>query len=93
MAPCPLKRCDGLPEGVNRSIIVALGVVVGAEALVRQRLQDKLPTGRGECQGALGGGDRLVVCAHEVEMACQKERNLGQSTRVVEGLGKGLGLA
>ena len=93
VAPCPLKGYDGLPEGVNRSMIVALRVVVGAEALVRQCLQDDLSPGRGERQGALGGGDRLVICTHEVEMACQKERDLGQSTRVVEGLGQGLGFA
>src|SRR5262245_1072856 len=80
-------------EAVDRPTIVALGVVVGAEALVRQRLQDDLSTGRGKCQGALGGGDRLVIHTHEVEMACQKERDLCQSTLVAEGLGNGLGLA
>ena len=36
-----------------------------AEVVVRQRVQDDIPAGRGERQGALGGGDGLVIRAHE----------------------------
>ena len=68
VAPRPVEGCHGLPEAVDRPTIVALGLVGLAEALVRQRLQDDLPAGRGECQGALGGGDGLVIRAHEAEM-------------------------
>src|SRR5437764_15350129 len=54
---------------------------------------DDVPTNRGERQGALGGGDGLVIRAHDVEMGCQKNRNLSQPTRVVEGRRESLGLA
>jgi hypothetical protein len=39
-----------------------------AEILVRQRVEDDLPAGRGEREGAPGGGDGLIIHAHEVEM-------------------------
>ena len=68
VAPRPVEGRHGLPEAVDRPTIVALGLVGCAEALVRQRLQDDLPAGRGEREGALGGGDGLVIRAHEVEM-------------------------
>ena len=64
----PVEGRHGLPEAVDRPTIVALGLVGEAEALVRQRLQDDLPAGRGEREGALGGGDGLVIRAHEAEM-------------------------
>src|SRR5438094_616815 len=63
-----------------------------AEEVVRQRLEDNLPTGRGERKGALAGGDGLVMRAHDIEVVGQKERDLSQSTRVVEGHREGLGL-
>ena len=53
---------------VNRPTIVALGLIGKAEVAVRQRLQDSIPAGRGECEGALGGGDGLVIRAYEIEM-------------------------
>ena len=58
----------GLPEAVDRPTIVALGLVGLAEVLVRQRVQDDIPAGRGEREGALAGGDGLVIRAHEAEM-------------------------
>ena len=68
VAPRPVEGRHGLPEAVDRPTIVALGLVGVAEVLVRQRLQDDIPAGRGEREGALGGGDGLVIRAHEVEM-------------------------
>jgi hypothetical protein len=64
-----------------------------AEVLVRQRVQDGIPAGRSQREGALTGGDGLVIRAHEAEMDCQKERDLSQPTRIVEGHREGLGLA
>ena len=93
MAPCPLEGRHGLPEAVDRPPIVTLGLVGEAEVVVRQRVQDDIPAGRGEREGALGGGDGLVIRAHEAEMVCQKDRDLSQPPRVVEGRGEGLGLA
>ena len=43
-------------------------MVGAAEVMVRQRVQDDLPAGRGEREGTLGGGDGLVIRAHEAEM-------------------------
>src|SRR4030095_13355619 len=56
-------------------------------------MQDDLPTGRGEREGALGGSDGLVIRAHEVAMERESDRDLSQPTRVVEGYREGLGLA
>ena len=71
-APRPVECRHGLPEAVDCSTIVTLGLVGFAEVLVRQRLQDNLPAGRGERQGALGGGDGLVIRTHEGEIHVQK---------------------
>src|SRR5712691_5790513 len=67
-APRPVEGHHGLPEAVYRPTIVALGRVGCAEVVVRQRVQDDLPTSRGEHKGALGGGDGLVIRAHGAEM-------------------------
>ena len=72
---------------------IALGLVGEAEVAVRQCVQDDIPAGRGEREGALSGGDGLVIRAHEAEMLCQKARDLSKPTRVVEGRCEGLGLA
>ena len=64
----PLEGRHGLSETVDRPTIVALGMVGQAEVLVRQRVQDDLPAGRGEREGALGSGDGLVIRAHDAEM-------------------------
>jgi hypothetical protein len=64
----PVEGRHGVPEVVDRPPIVALGLVGKAEVSVRQRLQDDLPIGRGERQGALSGGDGLVIGAYAVEI-------------------------
>ena len=69
----PVESCHALPEAVDGSTIVTLGLVGLAEALVRLRLQDNLPTGCGERQGALGGGASLVIRTHEAEILEQKK--------------------
>ena len=93
VAPRPIEERHGLPEAVDRLAIVTMGLVDSAQVEVRQRVQDDLPAGRGEREGTLGSGDGLVMRAPGVEMDCQKERDLSQPTRVVEGRRKGLGLA
>ena len=67
-APRPVEGCHSLPKAVDCPTIVALGLVGKAEVLVRQRVQDDFPAGRGERQGALAGGDGLVIRACDVEM-------------------------
>ena len=64
----PVEGHDGLPEAVNRPTIVALGLVGSAEVAVRQRVQDDLPVGRGEREGALSSGDGLVIRTTTAEM-------------------------
>ena len=93
VAQRPVKGRHSLPEAVDRSTIVTLGLIGDTKVLVRQRVQDALPTGGGERQGALAGGDGLVIRAHGAEMDGQKDRDLSQPTRVVEGRCEGLGLA
>src|SRR5262245_50434854 len=83
----------GLPEAVDCLTIVASIQVDSGEVAVRKRAPDDVPTGRGEHQGTLGGGNGLIIRGHDVEMGCQKNRNLSQPTRVVEGRRKSLGLA
>ena len=65
----PIEGLHGLPVTVDGPTMVALGPVSQAEALVRQRVQDDIPTRCGERQGALAGGHGLVIRAHEVEVA------------------------
>ena len=72
-APRPVEGRHGLPEAVDRPTIVALGLIGYAKELVRQRVQDALPAGRGKGEGALGGGDGLVIRAPDVEMEGQKD--------------------
>src|SRR6516162_3403398 len=68
-----------------------MGFVDSAEVEVRQRVQGDLPAGRGKCEGTLGSGAALRIRAPDVEMDGQKDRDLSQSTRVVEGRRQGLG--
>ena len=89
----PVEGRHGLPAVVDRPTIVALGLIGCAEVEVRQRVQDDIPAGRGERKGALGGGDGLVICPHEAEIDRQRDRDLSQPTRVVEGHCEGFGLA
>ena len=92
-APRTVEGRHGLPEAVDRPTIVALGLVGLAEGRFASAVQDNIPTGRGERQGTLGGGDGLVIARPATEMDCQKDRDLSQPTRVIEGLRKGFGLA
>ena len=91
-APCPIEECNGRPEAVNRPTIVALSRVAQADIEVCQRLQDSIPTDRGEREGALGGGDRLVIGAHAAEMGGQQDGDLPQTTLIAEGGSEGLRL-
>jgi hypothetical protein len=68
VAPRALDERHGLPEAVDRPPIVALGIVGQAKVLARQRVQYNLPTSRGKDEGALTGGDRLIIRAHDPEM-------------------------
>ena len=63
IAPLPVEGGYGQPEAVDRPTIVALGMVGSADVGVRQRQQANLSVGRGECKGALGSGDGLIMCA------------------------------
>jgi hypothetical protein len=56
-------------------------------------VQGDLSTGRGEREGTLSSGNGLVMGATAGEMVGQKERNLCQSTRIVEGRREAFGLA
>src|SRR5437870_13491093 len=87
-----VEGCYGLSETDDRPTIVTLGLAGDAEVYVRQQVQDDFPTGRSEREGALGGGDGLVIRAHEVAMERERDRDLSQSTRVIEGCREGLGL-
>src|SRR5262245_3866945 len=88
-----VESCHVLPEIVNRPTIVALGLVGSADGLIHHRVQDDVPTSRGEPEGTLAGGDGLVMRAHQVEIVYQKARNLSEPTRVVEVYRESLGLA
>ena len=92
VALCPLQGRYGLPERVDGLPIRALGLVGEAEVAIRQRVQDALPTRCGEREGTLGGGDGLIIRAHEAKLLGQKARDLSQPTRVVESQSEGLGL-
>src|SRR5262245_32074545 len=68
VAPCPLEEPHGLPEAIDGLTIVALGLIGEAEALARQLGQDGISASRGEREGALGGGDGLVIYTPDEEM-------------------------
>ena len=68
VAPCPVEERHRLPEGVERPTIVALDVIGEAEILVGHRVQDAIAARRGEREGALSGGGRLVMHAHHAAM-------------------------
>src|SRR6266446_5918555 len=91
-APHPFEGRHGLPEAVDRPTKVALGMIGYAEAVVRPRVQDDIPTGCGQRESTLGGGDGLVIRTHGGEIGKQSKRDLCQPTRAVEGLSEGLGL-
>jgi hypothetical protein len=91
-APLLVEGRHGLPEAVDGPTIVALELIGYAKVKVCQRVQDDIPPGRGEVEGALGERDGLVVPAPAVEMLRQKDRGLSQPTRVVEDRREILGL-
>jgi hypothetical protein len=93
VAPCAIEGRHGLPETVEGLTIVALSMVSVAKVEVRQCRQNNLPTRCGGREGPLGGGNGLVMHAHDIEIVRQKDRDLSQATRIVEGFGEGLGLA
>jgi hypothetical protein len=68
-APRPVEERHGLLETVDRLAIVALGPIGYTEAVIRQRVQNEIPAGRGERDDALDSGDELVMRAYEVAMA------------------------
>jgi hypothetical protein len=45
-----------------------------------------------ECEGALGGGEDLIVRTHGVEMAWRKAPDLSQPPQVIQALGEGFGV-
>jgi hypothetical protein len=68
VAPRPVEEHYGLPEAIDGSTIVALGLVGEAEALVRQLVQDGISASCGERESTLGDGDGLVICTPDKEM-------------------------
>ena len=93
VAPCPLERCQRLPQAGDRPTRVTLGLVGLTEVEVRQPMQDDITAGRGEGEGALAGGDGLIIRAHKAEMEGQKDQDLAQPARVIERCSEGFGLA
>jgi transposase-like protein len=79
-----------LPFGINElPHFQAEDPMVGsAEVQVRQRVQDAIPAGGREREGALAGSDGLLIRTPEVEMGRQKVGDLAQTTRIVEGFGQ-----
>src|SRR4029453_2498114 len=86
----PFEGGYGLRRAGDRPTKVALVIVGRAEEAVCQRLKDDFPTGRGEHEGALGGGDGLVIRPPEEKIVGQKERDLSQPTGIIEGLRESL---
>ena len=72
-------------------MIVTMGLIGLAEVVVRQCLLGDIPIGCGKREGALGGGDGLIM-PPAVEVECQKAGDLCQPVRVIEGFSQGLGL-
>jgi hypothetical protein len=93
VALSPVEGRRGLSVAVDCSTIITLGPIGEAKIVVRQRVQDNLTVGHSEREGTLGGNDGLVIRAHERIIVRQKEQHLSQPTRVIKGLGKGLGFA
>jgi hypothetical protein len=89
----PAEGRHGLPEADACPTVVTLRLVGAAEELVRQRLQDVIPTRRTACHRTLARGDDLGVHAPVEEMLCQQDTDPSQPTRIVEGHCEGLGLA
>src|SRR5262249_22310769 len=50
-----------LPAAVDRPLIITLGLIGKAEVVVRHRTRDYVAASRGEGEGALTGGNGLVI--------------------------------
>src|SRR5262249_15833804 len=93
VAPCTVEGRHSLPETGDGLTIVALSIIRVAKVEVRQCRQPDFSSRCSEREAPLGGSDGLVMRAHDVEIVSQKDRDLCQPTRIVKGLGEGLGLA
>jgi hypothetical protein len=67
-APRPVEERHGLPQTVDGLPILALGLLGCAEVEVRHRVQNTIPTARGEREGALSGGNGMLIRTHAVEI-------------------------
>src|SRR5216683_3089639 len=74
-------------------MIITLEVVDDTEVLVCQCVQADVPTGRREREGALAGGDGLIIGPSVVAIDRLKDEDLPQPTRIIEGRGAGFSLA
>ena len=70
MARYTVEGRHGLPETIDRPPIVALRLVGNAEVQVRQQVQDDLPTGRSEREGAPG----VILVGHRGAKDSQEAR-------------------
>jgi hypothetical protein len=70
----PVESCHALPEAVDGSTIVTLGLVGLAETLVRLRLQDNLPTGCGKREGFREGLGLAQIRQDTPQVARRPER-------------------
>ena len=93
VTPCAVEGRHRLPEAVDRPTIVALGMVGVAKVEICQRCRTTSPLAVASARARWRGGDGLVMRAHDEEIVCQKDRDPSQPTRIIEGLGEGLGLA
>ena len=64
VALCPVEERYGLPEAVNRPLIIAPGVVGLTEARVCERLLDDFPLSRGKHEETLGNVAWAPDCRH-----------------------------
>jgi hypothetical protein len=69
MTLCTLEEGHGLPEAVDRLLIVTLPPVCCTKVELRQSTYDGIPGSGSQHQGTLGGGNRLVIRPHVAEMS------------------------
>src|SRR5262249_32197495 len=92
VASWPIQGGHSLAQTIACPTIVALDQVGKAEAQVGERVLDDIVVGERQREGALAGGNGDVIRAHPVEMVGQKDRDLAEATRIVEGFREGLRL-
>jgi hypothetical protein len=66
---CTLEGGHGLPETSDRSPMVTLGPIYRTKVEACQGMRDGIPDSGCQRQGALGGGDRLVIRPHVAEIS------------------------